>query len=235
MGCDFTLNHYREILENALNAGYIFWHFHKPFPELHQRVIYLRHDLDICLEEAIPMAELEADIGISSTFFILINSPVYNPLSAENLEIIRTICSKGHHVGLHIDVNLWSDNCTEFEHKVLQLLSFYGSYIPLVPVVSFHRPPASILGKDFKYFISTYSAEFFQRSKYLSDSRGEWREGCPCRKLREGAYSVLQILVHPIWWGNESKSQRLRALLNRRFLCFDLYLKENIQVDWGEG
>ena len=29
-----------------------------------------------------------------------------------------------------------------------------------------------------------------------------WREGCPCILLKKGLYDQLQLLIHPIWWGD---------------------------------
>lgn len=178
------------------------------------------------------MAKLEADLGISSTYFFLVNSPVYNPLSPESIEILQMIHSQGHYLGLHVDAGLFP-NESELEHKVKKLISFYQSFIPLVPVVAFHRPGPFVMGKEFNGFINTYSARFFKEIKYLSDSKGVWREGCPCQRLRKGTYSVLQLLVHPVWWSEgESKAKKVNDLLDKRLARFVSYLKENIQIEW---
>lgn len=232
MSCPFTMEHYREILEAALEVGYVFRGFHQP-PLSEQRVVYLRHDLDICLEEALDMAALEANLGIYATYFVLINSPVYNPLSADSLEILNELASKGHWIGLHLDpILLPINDAEEMESHISKLIEFYGSVIPLVPVVSFHRPSPNVLGRDFGAFASTYSPRFFKKIKYISDSRGVWREGCPCQALSQGIYPSLQILVHPIWWRStetESLSDRLHHLLGGRLERFKKYLAANIE------
>jgi len=38
---------------------------------------------------------------------------------------------------------------------------------------------------------------------YLSDSKGYWREGEPLPKLFRPSKPLLQLLIHPIWWGDE--------------------------------
>ncbi len=233
MSCAFTLEHYCEILESALRAGYAFQGFHQPVSACARRVLYLRHDLDVCLEEALDMADREAELGVRATYFVLVNSPVYNLLSQDSLELVHQIQAKGHWIGLHIDpVLLSSVDASQVGNDVLQLIRFYGSRIPLVPVVSFHRPSASVLGRDFTAFVSTYSPRFFEEVKYISDSRGMWREGCPCQVLSRDLYSAVQMLVHPIWWGvseTEPLAHRLRRLLENRLDCFKRYLGENIE------
>jgi len=232
MGCTFSLEHYCEILKGALRAGYGFHGFHQPASSYATRVIYLRHDLDVCLEEALDMANLEAKLGVRATYFVLVNSPVYNPLSKDNLELVHQIQAKGHWIGLHVDPKFFSTtDVTQMENEVLQQIRFYGSQIPLVPVVSFHRPTGTLLGRDFKDFISTYSQLFFNELKYISDSRGMWREGCPCQVLSHALYPAFQILVHPIWWAateSELLAHRIRRLLGSRLDCFKCYLQENI-------
>lgn len=233
MSCAFTIEHYCEILESALKGGYVFQGFHEPVTQHARRVLYLRHDLDVCLEEALDMAHQEAKLGVRATYFVLVNSPVYNLLSQDSLELVHQIQVKGHWIGLHIDPVLFSSgDVSQVESDVIQLIRFYGSKIPLVPVVSFHRPSATVLGHDFGSFTSTYSLRFFKEVKYISDSRRIWREGCPCQVLSRGLYPAVQMLVHPIWWGTvetEPLAHRLRRLLGGRLDCFKQYLGENIE------
>jgi len=232
MGCSLTLEHYREILEAALEAGYEFRGFHQPFSSA-GRVLYLRHDLDICIEEALDMATLEAELGVRSTYFILVNSPIYNPLAEDSLKLLQDIQRKGHWIGLHIDPALFLEHSPSgVEKHVVELLDFYKIKIPLVPVISFHRPRSDVLGRDFSAFVSAYSSRFFNKIKYISDSRGVWKEGCPCQSLREGKYLALQMLVHPIWWKSketESIIDRLQLLLGERLEIFKCYLGANVE------
>ena len=232
MGCDFTLRHYREILEAALESGYVFRGFHQS--ELSDiDVVYLRHDVDICLEETLNMAAVEADLGVCATYFILVNSPVYNPLARDSLDVLHDISAKGHWIGIHIDPELFlQESFLDTEQHIFEWINLYEkSRIPLVPVVSFHRPHSDVLRRDFNSFINTYSPRFFSDIKYISDSRGVWREGCPCQVLKERRYPALQILVHPIWWQWEKESlvDRLSCLLSERIGSFEQYLGFNVE------
>ena len=58
MSCGFTLDHYRELLQAARKGGYRFSHFDQP-PR--RGDLLLRHDVDLSLEAALRMAELEAE------------------------------------------------------------------------------------------------------------------------------------------------------------------------------
>ena len=231
MSCTFTMKHYREILEAALKAGYVFRGFHQFTNE--KRIVYLRHDLDICLEEALDMAALEAELGIQATYFVLVNSPLYNLLAEDSLELLHELANKRHWIGLHIDPAMFpTDNHGEMEKLISKMIEFYADVFHLVPVVSFHRPSPNVLGRDFGSFVSTYSPRFFKEVKYISDSRGVWREGCPCQILRKRQYPSLQMLVHPIWWKTtetESLSDRLHHLLGERLKRFRHYLGTNIE------
>lgn len=231
MECTFNLEHYSFILETALSNGYAFNGFHNK-EKSNNLIIYLRHDLDISIEEAIHMCLLEAKLGVRSTYFVLINSPVYNLLAEDSIELLQYIHSKGHWIGLHIDPSVLTiEEDTGIERQILSLIAFYKARIPIVPVISFHRPGENIIGRNFKTFISTYSSRYFRDIKYISDSRGIWREGCPCDMIKNKVYPNLQVLVHPIWWRlseTESLESRFFKLLGDRIDRLKYYLANNI-------
>ena len=63
MSCRFELPHYAELLRAAEEGGYSFAFFdHEPQPG----ALLLRHDVDLALDPALEIAELEADLGIDS-------------------------------------------------------------------------------------------------------------------------------------------------------------------------
>jgi hypothetical protein len=73
--------------------------------------------------------------------------------------------------------------------------------------VSFHRPlPQYIRGPLYVAGLVNAYAEELMRW-YLSDSRGRWREGEVLPKLLASCdRPALQLLVHPIWWGDEHRA-----------------------------
>ena len=75
MSCDFSLEHYRELLDAARTGGYRFEAFdHDPLPG----DLFLRHDVDLSLEAAVALAEVEADAGATATYFLMPESVFYN-------------------------------------------------------------------------------------------------------------------------------------------------------------
>ena len=72
MNCDFSLAHYKEILETALSNGYSFLSYDEDLtPYKDKRVCVLRHDIDYTPERAVIFGEIEAELGIQSTYFFL--------------------------------------------------------------------------------------------------------------------------------------------------------------------
>lgn len=229
MGCNFSLQHYSYILNNALKAGYEFKGFHEHFSE-NSRIIFLRHDIDVSVSMALQMAELEAELGIRSTYFVLTNSPLYNLLEDEVIEILSKIRSMDHWIGLHIDLPntpLLKDKTIEEVTEIL--FRSFSALFPFEPVVSYHRPAKEVFGLTFKSFANTYESRFFKDIKYLSDSRKNWREGCPCQAILEGKYQQLQLLTHPVWWGTADDLYSLGSEImdNRTSKLVD-YLADNV-------
>lgn len=199
--CSLLPEHYKTILGNAITSGYSFKFFGEEVAPF-EKPLYLRHDVDVSLDFAVQMAELEATMGIKSTYLVLHNSPLYNLLEDNTVRSMEQLFGLGHKVGLHIDL----DQSPIFPgmalgERIRKLRGFFSSIYPLDNVVSFHWPGRDIidrkLGED---LLNTYEPQFFSRIKYLSDSNGVWREGCPCRSLEQSQYDGLQLLIHPVWW-----------------------------------
>ena len=75
VSCAFDLEHYRELLEAAQAGGYRFAFFDgSPQPG----DLLLRHDVDLSLDAALRMAEVEAAAGARATYFLMTGSVFYN-------------------------------------------------------------------------------------------------------------------------------------------------------------
>lgn len=72
-----------------------------------------------------------------------------------------------------------------------------------LPVKELVRGPLHVAGR-----VSGYAEDLFRW--YLSDSRARWREGEPVASLERPRSHVLQILVHPVWWGETSERPEIR-------------------------
>ena len=190
------------------------------------RHLILRHDIDFSLDAAAAMAELEHAHRIRATYFVLLRTEFYNPLSGAGLASLRRIASLGHVIGLHFDAALYDgdraaiDAAAGREADLLATIS--GTP---VEIVSHHRPgllaadqPERLGGR-----LNAYGARFVRAIGYCSDSRGAWRHGHPLAHEALKVGGALQLLVHPIWWQAPAMApeQRLRAFLRERAAFLD--------------
>jgi hypothetical protein len=179
MSCGFDLDHYREILEAARTGGYRFREFGAT-PE--RGDFFLRHDIDLSLDAALTMAELEAEHGVRTTYLLMTESVFYNLASAEGTAAIARLRELGHAVGLHA-VYPKVELDERFDH-----------------VVSWHNPDPATMSEPVEGAINVYAEPYFSPQTYRSDSNQRWRAGCPHEELRAGAFPWLQVLVHPEIW-----------------------------------
>ena len=179
MGCDFSLEHYREILRAAGEGGYRFSFFGSPPSE---GDLFLRHDVDLSLEAAVVMAELEAAEGVQTTYLLMTRSVFYNLASREGEQAIARLRELGHQVGLHAI------------HPHVALDARFD------PVVAWHNPEPAFMTAPIDGVVNVMEQTYFDPTTYRSDSNHRWRSGCPCDELRAGAFPWLQLLVHPVIW-----------------------------------
>jgi hypothetical protein len=194
MSCSFDLRHYRELLEAAKAGGYRFARFGEG-PEPGD--LFLRHDIDLSLSAAVEMAELEAELGAAATYLLMSESVFYNLASPEGVAATARLRELGHVVGLHaVYPNVELDS--RFE-----------------PVVSWHNPRAEYMSDEIDGAVNAYGTRYFSPETYRSDSNQHWRAGCPHEELRAGAFSWLQILVHPAIWvyPGETMGETMRTML----------------------
>lgn len=195
----FTYTEYKKLIENLNLHGYNIASYYNW--DKYDKSVILRHDIDYCIDKAVAMAKLEYEIGISSTYFVLITSDFYNVFSKENLAKLKSIIALGHEIGLHFDETCY-DDLSDISGLILDEKSILEHAIGHeVRVVSMHRPSKDILEKhiEVKGMINSYSNLFFEEFKYLSDSRRRWRE--PVNDIiASEEYKRLHILTHAFWY-----------------------------------
>ena len=88
MTCAFDLAHYAELLAAAKAGGYRFAAFGEgPRPG----DLLLRHDVDLSLDAALRLAELEEEAGATATYFLMTESVFYNLASNEGVTAIACL------------------------------------------------------------------------------------------------------------------------------------------------
>jgi hypothetical protein len=196
VSCSFDFDHYRELLAGARDGGYRFAFFQGQPPR--EGDLILRHDVDLSLDAAVRMAELEADAGAAATYFLMTESVFYNLASEEGERALARLRELGHRIGLHA-VYPRARLDERFE-----------------PVVAWHNPDPDYMSSPVEGAINVMEEPWFSPATYRSDSNQHWRSGCPHDELRTGAFPWLQLLTHPEIWAypGETMGETMHAMLD---------------------
>lgn len=230
---EFTYQAYRELLTLLRQHGYTFSSYHN-YHKCDKSVI-VRHDIDMNIAKAVQMAELETQMGISSTYFVLVTSNFYNIFSKENQDMLREMHCMGHEIGLHFDEAKYDGQGIDMVQAMEQEAELLAQCLGCpVRSVSMHRPSKETLAADYVVMggqiVNSYGTEFFQNHKYLSDSRRYWREDVRSI-IKSEAYDRLHVLIHPFWY-DESEQTAKEALKNfcesRTYACYD-WMHDNVR------
>jgi hypothetical protein len=187
MSCGFDLDHYRELLQAAQAGGYR-WAFFDGEPQTGDLI--LRHDVDLSLDAALAMAEVESAESAWSTWFLMTRSVFYNLASSEGERAISRLRELGHRVAHHA-VYPHVDLDDRFD-----------------PVVAWHNPDPDYMGAPIAGAVNVMEPPFFDPEHYRSDSNRQWRHGCPHEPLARGELEWLQLLTHPEIWAFAGSTMR---------------------------
>lgn len=179
MKCEFSLEHYAEIMEsNVRRFGSI----------RERRQVVIAHDIDILPKYALAMAELEFNVGVTSTYYILPYAEFYNSTSPENIEVWKQISEMGHELGFHYD-GRYAPDLTVAHKSLKNSIPKLGNEIALhlngltpQPEIPSHLHDRRIMDKE--------------GYNYLADSGGWWRDRCICQHKGE----KILFVCHPVWW-----------------------------------
>ena len=195
MSCAFDLDHYGELLDAARAGGY-----RPAFFDRGPRAgdLLLRHDVDLSLDGALRVAELEAGAEWPATYFLMTESVFYNLASPEGEAAIERLRALGHRVGLHA------------VHPRARLDERFD------PVLAWHNPDPEYMSAPVDGVANVMEPRFFSSETYRSDSNQHWRHGCPHEELARGSFPWLQLLTHPEIWAypGSSMGETMHAMLD---------------------
>lgn len=198
---EFTRRWYRSFLRSIQSKGYRFRSFDD---RLTEGDVVLRHDVDLSVDAAVEMARIEADLGIESTYFLLLTSPLYNVFESGTREQVEQLRALGHDVGVHFSTHAYwpgGDRPTDADlsRQVRREQSAFEAVVESPSSsVSFHMPPWWVLDRPFAGFQNTYEPALFSEIDYVADSSQRWRDEHP---LDGGLGETVQLLTHPGLWG----------------------------------
>jgi hypothetical protein len=177
-----------------------------------------RHDVDMSPNRAVRLAAIEAERGVTATYFFLLHSPFYNALELGAVACMREIVAHGHAIGLHFDASFYTDTTGEaaFRHKLRIERRVLEDVVGVrAEAVSFHNPNVesgfSMQAKAYAGMVNAYGRSLWGRYRYISDSNGLWRLDRPEVVFSDPALTRVQVLTHPEWWTPDAMTPRARV------------------------
>ena len=221
----FTFDEYRALLQLA-QKNYHFVTYNAANASSKENIIFWRHDIDCSVHRALKLAYIEAEEGITATYFVWLHSFFYHFFERETVDKLQEIISLGHSIGLHFDCHYHRDLTAQtLPQKILQEAEILETVLPTkISVFSFHDTTKEILQMDWdveyqgRWFVNTYSKWFRDNTFYVSDSNGIWRYISLWDVLEKQNHSRVQVLTHPVWWTDEvySPKQKIMQVIDNR-------------------
>jgi hypothetical protein len=202
---EYSIDAYTQLVTRARHAGYEFVSFLRP-PAGNQKLLYLRHDVDYSLSIAVRLAEVNAALGVSGTFCVLLRSGIYNLFSPASMEAVRRIRDLGQWVALHFACPATlpaSDG--ELAAMVARDHDTVSRNIEGVqPVFSWHNPTPETLERGLSMatpgLVNAYSRCLFKDIRYCSDSVMRRSPDELEHVITGESPPFMQILLHPLYW-----------------------------------
>lgn len=205
---EFTYSSYSILVEKIRAKGYIFSGYSDC--DQYKKNVIFRHDVDFSMKKAVDLANLESELGVKSTYFVLLSTDFYNIHSKYMMSCLEQIINLGHDLGLHFDETKYNFRCIEeLSGKILQEIGILNKELgkDMIYAVSMHRPSECFLNSNLSIHgvINSYSDKFFKDYKYVSDSRMNWKENI-FDIIDSEKYSKLHILTHPFWYSEKKET-----------------------------
>jgi len=218
---EFTDSFYGELLDHA-RAQFRFVLLGDDLSE--DGICVWRHDIDMSPHRAYRLAQIEAERGLRTNYFVMFGSRFYNPFEPASTQILRRISDLGHPVGLHFDISAQrANNAVDLELALAKEADMLSSLIG-VPVQNFtlHDPTKAIdlsLDKPVHQGLVNGSASSVVSSfTYCSDSNGLWRHRRLQDVISDSTVTRLYALTHAEWWTPEvmTPQQRVQRCIDGR-------------------
>lgn len=123
-------------------------------------VMFLRHDVDLCLQRAVALGEVEEGAGVSSTYYVLVSADMYSIAAASSRAALLCLVELDHRVVLYFDATRHDGGrealgkAAEDECAILEQLTGEP-----VDSISFHRPAPALIGMASRFAGRQHSYE----------------------------------------------------------------------------
>jgi len=202
---DFTEARYRSLLERA-RARFRFCKFGDSLGG--EGIALWRHDIDFSPQRALALAKIEASLGVSASYFVLLSSSFYNPFEPAVRDVLREIAALGHDLGLHYDAASFDGDTSAhagriaFEARALkrQLKTDIRAFSLHNPSVS---PDVELAAPRYAGLVNATALDLLAQFTYVSDSNGRWRFRSLHEAVEDATVTRLYALTHAEWWTPE--------------------------------
>lgn len=200
---DFTERAYGVLLDKARGRFSIC-----PVDELSDGdgIALWRHDIDFSPHRALALAQMEAAREVAASYFVMLSSSAYNVFESGIRDILRTIVSLGHEIGLHFDVSIQKARTIEELEDSLRFEAGVLERLLGVPIRSFsiHNPTveSGVKLDDRRHvgLVNASAPSLYAEFVYSSDSNGLWRFRPLAEVIDDQKVRSLYVLTHPEWW-----------------------------------
>lgn len=229
----YTLDNYRSLLKRFLEAGYEFLPYEA---ELRGRkALLLRHDIDYTLVFAEQFARINAELGVSGTFFFQLRSSLYNFMDHTVQAAVRRIVDMGQHIGFHAVVASSFPSVDELRDYIASEFDLFRQLVPETsPVFAWHNPGIlqaegfDFIKADFTGLINAYADINGVEVPYYADSNMRYSFDDLCA-LADRNIPAMQLALAPMQWCPEQPDMRhvMVANLARKLLDVEQGFSEN--------
>jgi hypothetical protein len=161
------------------------------------RGLWLRHDVEVDIDAAVRMAQLENKFGLAACYYFCVDSPLISLPDNLLAQRIMQIERLGHTVSFHVILA----GRSSVAEQLLKLESRFPGINP--ESLTFHAPGRELAAlAALPMGAEVYEPVVTQGARYYSDSTGRWRWGYPLDDSGIAEISA-QLLVHPFWWSGQ--------------------------------
>lgn len=220
---NFTFGAYARLLEKAAER-YRFIRFGDD-TDVHECALW-RHDIDFSPHRALAMAEVEAELGLTATYFVQLTSPFYNVFESGISTRLKQISRLGHEIGIHFEpAGRDLHERLSFEAKTLSVTLD----VP-VRVFSLHNPTVhdtvQFDNREVAGLVNASASAWRRAFAYCSDSNGLWRYRTLAEVIEDPESKFIYALTHPEWWQDQAMPPRVRidrCIAGRAAYCDSYY------------
>ena len=219
---EYTLKSYVQLLDLACSK-YTFHPLSK-IPKGKGNILW-RHDIDFCPKQAFALAEIEAELGVTATYYVQISSLFYSVFDTRISRIIRCISDLGHEIGLHFDPSAYMKG-NDLERLNMERILLSDLTGVEINSFSLHNPSTYDSSKFTELTVqgmtNASSPLIRENFFYCSDSNGTWKYQSLKDVLHDHSIENLYVLTHPVWWTEQTASPRSKIINTIQYRSIDL-------------